>query len=233
VIVVVHNQGRVNEFLGVPGDESTSFSFRKDSRLPETLVDLGNRFPKELLIWVRVEWEAWLNKQELEALVPQSLVWISFRGKGDCFENRLDYVDFSTSVKVATEVRYPTWKMTASVGAAYGELFSAIGKSITLEDQEDYFFQKVARCLQPHGLLSYREPRLLIPGFPQIEEVVYSWATLFRFAGKEIALQWAFFLLLSVFFFDRLIRVNLAFKDFFLAIFLRLATLSSRAKLIS
>lgn len=203
MIILIHTEGIINEVIGLPEDKPGFGQRYCGIKLQKCLSKLGTEFPNQLLVWVRNDWKDWLNIEELPDLVPHSLVMISFRDNGDFFENRLDYLDFSTSIKVAQGVRYPTWKMSASVGAGFGILFSAIEEETGGERNTDYFLCKISKNLQPIGLLSYREPRLLKKGYPKIEEGSCSVFTQFQFARKEIALQWAFFLFLSILIYEK------------------------------
>ncbi|SHO64464.1 GT2 family glycosyltransferase [Algoriphagus zhangzhouensis] len=162
--------------------------------LAEVALELGTLFPDQILVWCRAELKNSLNLAQIPSLVRNTLEMISYRIQGDSFGYSLDYIDYSTAIKVQKGVRYPTWKMSSTVGAVYGNVL----KGLKLKNGVDseYFFNAISRNLQPHGLLCYQEPRLLKDDAPSIEESTLQGSAIYRFVWDEIAPKWAYFLCL-------------------------------------
>lgn len=197
MIVVFHKSNKVSkveaygEGIQLDAIELVGLSLTK------TLVTLGKTFPDQILVWCRVELESWLDLTAISKLVRHPLNLISYRQSGDAFQYSLDYLDFSTSIKVQPEVRYPTWKMSSTVGAAFGILFEKFSKHKYQIEDPDFFFSAIAKAYQPHGLLSYQEPKLMLPEAPQITEDIQNEQSVFRFARQLFSFQWSFFLLVA------------------------------------
>ena len=179
----------------------------KGKVLTEALHTLGVKFSDQLIVWCREELEHWLNENAISDLVRNPLNLISFRQNGDAFGYSLDYLEYSTSINVKAGVRYPTWKMSSTVGAAFGGLFKCFPIDRYQLEDADFFFSALARSYQPHGLLCYHEPRLLLEGAPRVVEKIQNDSAAFRFARQIFAMQWSFFLFISMILFEGKWRV--------------------------
>nr|WP_306422324.1 glycosyltransferase family A protein [Algoriphagus sp. AGSA1] len=126
---------------------------------------------------------------------------VSYRLEGDPFDFDLDYIDYSTSIKVQKGVKYPTWKMSSTVGVAFGSLFKEL--EIVNIEHEDYFLNAIAKRLQPYGLLCYQDPSLLKPNAPKVEEPILEFPEVFRFIWSEVAAKWVYFFFIAKIHFEK------------------------------
>ena len=170
--------------------------------LPKVLTKLGAKFPEELLVWCREDLKDGINLREIPSLISNPLSLVTYRKSGDSFDFLMDYLDYSTSIKVQTDVRYPTWKMSSTVGVAYGKLFKEISISEFELQDGDFYLAALAKAYQPFGLMSYHEPKLLLPGSYPVSENHLGFSAAFRFARQVFSLQWAFFLFVALIIFE-------------------------------
>ena len=195
MIILYHKQGVIRQVESKAFIESIDFKKWVGKKLVVGLLEIGDLYPEARLVWCRLELKEYLHLDLIPQILRHPLEMVSYRLEGDPFDFDLDYIDYSTAVKVQKGVRYPTWKMSSTVGVAFGSLFK--GLQIISSDQVDYFLNAIARNLQPDGLLCYQDPRLLKPNPPKIEEPLLGPQEVFRFIWGEVADKWAFFLFVS------------------------------------
>lgn len=195
MIIFFHSESKVSS-VEFGQNITTDKNLNIIGKSPESaMIQLAETFPDEILVWCRQELKNHLNRQGIPRLIRNPLNMVSYRLQGDSFGGDLDYIDYSTSIKVIKGVRYPTWKMSSTVGAVTGGIIS--GLRLSAFGDFDYFLNAISKNLQSEGLLCYQEPSLLLNTAPEIEESKISERDVFEFVWSQVSPRWAFFLFVA------------------------------------
>lgn len=162
------------------------------------LKELASIYPEEILVWCSAELKDWLQVESISKVLVHPLVLLSYRQVGDPFGGDLDFIEYSTAIKVPKDVKYPTWKMSATVGAAQGSLIHACSDQIPLNYGADFYFCGLAKLYSQEGLLSYSYPDLLRKHAPLIDERLLDSKLKFAFVRSFFTIKWTVFLFIAL-----------------------------------
>jgi GT2 family glycosyltransferase len=166
-------------------------------------MQLALQFPKAMLVWCQQSWKEQLNVSEMEDLLHHKKLLLSYNPSDVPFlDSAIGYIDASLFVQINKAVPFPTWQMSGAVGGMHAEVLLALNKSITFDENFDYFLCSLAKLAMPKGLLCYSEPRLL-KRKPEVVPTKTSSFTLFRFVKQHYRTRWVFLLLLNLFLYER------------------------------
>lgn len=192
MIVVVHQNNKVVAIER--GDVNVEIIF--ETNIARQLFLLAKRFPDEWLIWCDTGCKDQLDRESLPDVLHHKRMMHSYWEAGFLGPD-IGFVENSPFIKVNSDVQYPTWQMSTSVGCIHGSVLLAVASDMVLDIDFDYFLNSLAKLLMPLGVFCYHNPGLLKkpPTYPRRRA---STQTLFRFVKQHYKTRWVFLLFLNI-----------------------------------
>ena len=112
MIVIYHQKNKV---IQVDFDGSSISFYQKN--IVKTLLEIGSKYPDELLIWSQFDLKSKLNFSKFNSIFHHHKIMVSYRlGSQNYIPGAIGYVEESPFIKVNKSVSYPTWLMSSDVG---------------------------------------------------------------------------------------------------------------------
>lgn len=199
MIVVYHQNNKVVEV----SDANKDLTFL-NKNIAQTLFEIANAFPEELVIWCHIDLKSNLNFSEFQTIFHHQKIMASYNPFQNSFlSDAIGYVEESPFLNINKKVTYPTWLMSSCVGGIQASVLLALKEEISVSDEFDYFLLSLAKSLMPKGLLCYSEPKLLNGVFKQAKINKKSNIVLFRFVNQHNRTRKTFLLFLNLFLYER------------------------------
>ena len=205
MIVIYHNKSKVTEIVST---ETGIFPSKINRNIAEVLFDFAEKFRDEILVWCHESERHNLNVSVIETLFHHKKLLFSYSSSTNNFlDSRLGYFEDSPFIKINKEVRYATWQMNSCVGAVHATVINACKKDLNAKDNFDYFLNSFAKCVMPHGLFCYSEPRLLMQKKVVESKRKSNTYELFRFTKQHYKTRWVFLLFFNLLLFEKQFQV--------------------------
>jgi GT2 family glycosyltransferase len=199
MIVIYHQKNKV---IQVDFDGSSISFYQKN--IVKTLLEIGSKYPDELLIWSQFDLKSKLNFEKFNSIFHHHKIMVSYRvGSQNYIPGAIGYVEESPFIKVNKSVSYPTWLMSSDVGGIHASVINSIGDKMKSQDNFNYFLNSVAKLGMLAGLFCYSEPLLLKEASKEIEYKSANEYELFRFVKQHYKKRWLLLLLLNRFIFEK------------------------------
>jgi len=209
MIVLVHSKQKIVEIESEKINDKQSY-FGKN--LTDVFIDICNKYPEELIVWVTTSGVSFLNKEELKKCYNNKIQLNSFSLKSP-IPDTIGYVDQSIFININKKVKYPTWIMADTVGAMHAEVFNQLFNNSVYSTNFNQLISSIAKMGQPLGLLTYSNPSLISKTDFQLttKEV-----DVFSFVKKHYKLQWLFILFFNLFVYEKKISLIPFLKAIFI-----------------
>ena len=205
MLIVYHCNNKVVEVMCLANQK---IKFDCAQTISAVLMELATVFPTEKIIWCNTAYKENLALDKIDMLFYHSKLMLSFSPQPDnFFDNAIGYVEESLFINVTKKVAYPTWQMSSCVGVIHAAVLNAIGSTMVLDRDFDYFLNSVAKLAMPLGLLCYSEPQLLKNANVVASLPAASHYLLFRFVKQHFKTRWIFLLALNLFLYERKIFI--------------------------
>ena len=186
MIIITHHNDKVVQLE----NESVSVAGHKGHGLLETVLRIAKEHPDTLLIWVTKEYRASLNLDYFRSNNLARNTLHSFSPETNYMSNDIGYVEETLFINVNKNVKYPTWLMSDTVGAANSDVFNAITSSLlTIDGVLSSRSQKMSsQCLFRFVRQHYKKRWLFLLPFQQLvfeKRCTFFYALLALFHAKH------------------------------------------------
>jgi glycosyltransferase involved in cell wall biosynthesis len=193
---MIHDDKRVREVFDLKSNEPVNFSHAPIIQVMYALAaDNAERF----IVWCHINCKNNLNRVFITSIkFPASM--LSY-GAHSYFPDQIGYVEQTPFANPATDVFYPTWMMSSTVGLIHSKQllkFEGIADDVDF----NYALNSIAKLGMPRGLLCSSEPSLLTSGH-SVVQLKSKKAKLFRFVKQHYSLPWVFLLFLNYSLYER------------------------------
>lgn len=200
MIFIYHNNVQI---VGVTNSKDQVLPYKNQSTIAEGLVSIAQDFVDEIMVWCQIDYQRFLNKEELSLLFHHQKLLLSYNPSNTSFLTKdMGYIDTSLFIPINTRVSFPTWQMSSAVGAIHSSVLNAIKTAVAFDKNFDYYLCSLAKIAMPKGLLCYSEPKLF-KQIPEANSINASTFTLFRFVKQHYKTQWTFLLLFNLILYER------------------------------
>ena len=166
-----------------------------DTQVNKAICQLAKNFPDRWIIWVRQDYEQYLNLEALRDVFHHKGLIVSYAVASQYLPEQIGYVDQSCFIKVNREVCYPTWLMSADAGGMHAELITEFQMHFDISHQLDYSLNSLAKTYIQHGLFCYSNPLLILSIPPENKLSGHMPVrSLFGFVRQHYRLKWLFML---------------------------------------
>ena len=208
MIIIYHQNNKVDT---VYDDKRQQFLEVVYDDVLKEMMRLALSFEDRILVWCQLELKQNLNVDLIPSLFVLKNKMLSF---GDSIlSHKIGYVDSSPFLNVKTNVCYPTWLMSANVGAIHTSSLVQF-ESISFTKNFSYDLTSIAKLGMPKGLLCYFEPKLVLKAHTGLEKTDNLFL-LFRFVKQHYRLRWIVILFLNLLWHER----KLPFVPFLISLF--------------
>lgn len=199
MIIVYHQNNRI-----VKVEAKTKDVFSEKKSIAESLIEIAEKFPNDLIIWSHISLEPYLNIEKINEIFHQDKVMASYNlAPNNFISDSIGYVDSSPFFKINKKASYPTWMMSSNVGGINASILLLLKNQIKTDENFDYFLNSIAKLGMSLGLLCYSDPKLLkdcTEIFPKHKDDKY---LLFKFVKQHYKTRWVFLLFLDLFLYKR------------------------------
>ena len=122
---------------------------------------LAETFPDETLVWFHEGVASNLNIEFLENSSSELEMWSYAANRPLVIAEEMGYVDQSVFFRIQSNVKYPTWLMSGSVGSISCKTLNHFRSFLPTYASFDLFLCVLARVGMAKGLRAYSEPRLI------------------------------------------------------------------------
>lgn len=198
MIILYHHHYRITKATSSAGHD---VSREVNQNITDGILRLASQYPDEILVWCHESLTENLNVDQIESLFHHHRFLFSYQPEGQYLGRELGYVEDSPYVKVNKTVRYATWQMSSSVGAAHASvLHVALCKGDT---NFDYFLNSLAKRAMPQGIFCYSEPQLLQSQPVSLPTPKANLFQIFRFTRQHYKTRWVFLLFFNLILFEK------------------------------
>ena len=201
MIVVYHNSFSVVKIFDFISQKSLKTNQKSISK---TLIHIALNNPDRLIIWCHLACEPYLNLDSNKELFHHKKLLLSYNPFSNYFSSAIGYVDEGLYLNINKKVTYPTWLTSSLVGGVDSDILIAINDDLKQDSNFDFFIVSLAKLLQPMGLLSYSEPKLLVTNnFEVNNQKQASSYVLFKFVRQHYKFRWIFLLFLNLLLYEK------------------------------
>lgn len=194
IIIAQHNDRKLTGISGnLSGLEVADYA----ENPVRALLQLAEKFPQSLLVWVRDDVSSLLDERSFPTVFRHKKVMASFCPNGNFLPDAIGYVEDSFFIDVQKGTPFPTWQMSSVVGGIFAKTLTAAASGLPTGDTLDYFLTSVAKLAMPQGLFCYSDPRLLNGESSAMSSPATDY-TLFRFVGEHYKKVWIALLWLNM-----------------------------------
>ncbi|MDR5589715.1 glycosyltransferase family A protein [Christiangramia sp. SM2212] len=129
--------------------------------ISETLFELAEKFPNEVIIWCEKEFEEHLNTDVFSEIFHHDLIMASYAIKSTYLPETIGYIDNLPFVNVNHKVLYPTWQMSTDVGGIKGKVLLHFRELFERAKNFGFLLNSIAKLGQQNGLFCYSAPKLV------------------------------------------------------------------------
>lgn len=207
MIVIVHNEAKIVYVYNTKTNKV--INLEKSMSLANSLLFIAKENPEALIIWVCNELKDYINLSELTNIFHHKNILSSYNaGLNYIIPETIGYVDRSPFANVKKDVNYPTWLMSSDIGGIHAETLVKIAKTVSLNENFDFYLTSLAKHNMPTGLFCYSNPNLLKKKENlEIKQKKTSNYLLFKFIKQHYKWVWVINLFLCFLIYER--RVNL------------------------
>lgn len=201
MIYLIHENNNVEEILD---NGFNLVDWTSKSSITETIFDLANKYPNELIIWCHKSIKDFINKESLKSIFHHDRIMASFNLSNSEYIHRgIGYVDQTIYIKINKKVTYPTWFMSSDIGGIQSKLLTTIFKKTSKINDFNFFLNSISKQAMSQGLFCYSEPKLVLNNVTLNHEIKPSVFNLFKFVKLHYKLGWLFFLFLCFVLYER------------------------------
>jgi GT2 family glycosyltransferase len=154
--------------------------------------------PNAVLIWCHKSLLEHINYNAIQKLSFKHTLYSYHVSEGTVAGPEIGYIDWSTFVHVCKENIYPTWLMSADIGATSASVINQLFSQFKSSGNFDYDLCSIAKQFMPIGLFCYSEPELLINRQDiKASSRIWKQTLLYRFVGEHYKVIWVWMLLLN------------------------------------
>ena len=191
MIIVYHQNNKVDTIYDYKRQQFLEVVY--DDVLKE-MRRLAISYKDRILVWCQLELKQNLNVAVIPSLFVLKNTMLSFGGK--LLSHKIGYVDSSPFLNVKVSVCYPTWLMSADMGAIHTSTLVQF-ESVSFTKNFSYDLTSIAKLGMPQGLLCYSEPKLVLKASAGLGKTA-NLLQLFRFVKQHYSLRWTVILFLNL-----------------------------------
>lgn len=220
MIVLFHKHNRVQSILET---KTNQFLKLPNTNIVSTFFSLSKVYENKLIVWCEVDLKNYLNFDEFNTFFHHKLVMASFNTRQHNFlSDRIGYVEpLSPFIKINKYVKYPTWLMSADVGAINSSVVNLFIYKDYKKKPFEYVLNSMAKLGQQKGLFCYSNPFLITETLTRINKKSISKYGFFSFVKEHYKLSWVILAFFNVLIYE---------KKLFLISFLRVLFNSKKKK---
>jgi GT2 family glycosyltransferase len=206
MILLLHNGITVDEVCLVTNN--ITIDFNPNESIISVLKEVSITYPDDLLVWVKRDYKALLDYNEIESFFYHKCIMASYSVTGNyCISSRIGYVEQTPFTNVSRDVSFPTWLMSTDVGGIFTETFNRIIETVSSNKNPDYFLTSLAKHNMPLGLFCYSNPKFLKQNAEQKTIEKSSVLLLFKFVKQHYKSVWVFNLFVCYILFEKQLPV--------------------------
>lgn len=155
MILILHHQSKKLSEVRF-GDKKIAWEI---TDMCQSLWELSERYPNELIYWCAQEFLEILNIDELEKIFQNDLVMASYAYSNCGIPDNIGYIDQLPFINVNRNVKYGTWRMSTDAGGIKASTLLKFKKHFQEIQEFDLLLDSIAKLGQYNGLLCYSDPR--------------------------------------------------------------------------
>ncbi len=193
MIFIVHEKS--THLVEVYGD-SEKISILKG--ICETIWNLAEEFPDEILIWIEKDLYPYVRKERLKECFNHDLVMSSYAINTKFLAEEIGYVDQLPFINIKSGIKYPTWRMSSDIGGIKAKTLLEFRGLFGNVSNFTYLLNSVSKVGQQNGLFCYSDPHLI--DMVQERELQHAAGNkeLFSFVYQHYKSIWVFVLFFSL-----------------------------------
>ena len=156
MILLVHHKETVVEIVDLESDQVLENSLENPMK---ALFNIASIYPERILIWCHKDHKTNLNIEGIKTFFYLKNMMFSYSNQ-QYLPSQIGYVESSPFIKVNSNVTYPTWLMSAQVGAIYASQLLKFNGNIAKNTSFGYALNSISKTGMPKGLFCYYNPNL-------------------------------------------------------------------------
>lgn len=211
MIEIEHNGSEILNLYRVE-DVSVALQFSKKQSLISQFYDIADQNPNDIIIWYHTKLKDHINRPYILNNFKDYMMWsyASNTYLGDA----IGYVEDSPFLKIAKDVKYPTWLMTSNCGVIHARQLLKF-KNTVKDKNLDFALNSIGKLGLTNGLWCYSSPQILLrPDIVKSKSANIN--NLYKFIASHYKKRWILLLFINLLIYEkRFTLVSLCYGLFF------------------
>jgi len=198
MILLIHDTYKIVQILDLDTNIEMKISFQNPV---VTLFKIAKKNSERIIIWCHELHKDNLNLEAIKASFYIKNIMCSY-SKKQYLPLQIGYVEDSPFININKKVKYPTWLMSANVGAIYASQLLKFKDNTLIKEPFEYALNSISKLGISNGLLCYSEPKLLKDNSLNCTTKGATTSTFFKFVKQHFKKRWTVLLFLNYIFYE-------------------------------